>query len=191
MLRNHNSGFSLIEVMAAMLILALVCVAYSENQVGAIQLVKTTRFRQIAILLAQQKMAETNFLVKNKGIEQIKDDEKGEFDQEKYETFGWHIWKKNVAPPDFSALISQVGGDAKEEGQKQQGGFEGPMKSITDIWGKSIIELHLEVTWKEGEKEKSFTLMTHYMTSDASKQIQGLIGAMTGGAGAAGGDGQK
>ena len=175
----------MIEVMAAMLILALVCVAYSENQVAAIQLVKATRFRETAIMLAQQKMADTNFLVKTKGIEQIKDDEKGEFDQEKYETFGWHIWKKNVPPPDFGSLMSMNTGETEGgENPQPQGSFEGPMKSITDIWGKSIIELHLEVTWKEGEREKSFMLMTHYMTSDVSKQIQGLIGAMTGGAGA-------
>lgn len=172
-----------------MLILALVCVAYSENQVGAIQLVKATRFRETAIMLAQQKMAETNFLVQTKGIEQVKDDDKGEFDQEKFEGYNWHMWKTKVPPPDFGSLIgsaSSMGGDSGEP-QTPQAGFEGPMKMITDIWGKSIMELHLEVTWKEGEQQKTYTLMTHYMTSDVNAQIQGLVGAMTGGSGASSG----
>ena len=186
--RMDDRGFTLIEVMAAMLILVLVCVAYSENQVGAIQLVKATRWRETAIMLAQQKMAETNFLVQTKGIEVVKDDDKGEFDQEKFDGYTWHIWKTKVPAPDFGALIGTTGSTEDGASAAPQAGFEGPMKMITDIWGKSIMELHLEVNWKEGEQQKSYTLMTHYMTSDVNAQIQGLVGAMTGGAGASGGE---
>ena len=80
------------------------------------------------------------------------------------------------------------GGDEGEESGSQppQAGFDGPMKMITDIWGKSIIELHLEIDWKEGEQVKSYTLMTHYIASDATKQIQGMIGGLMGSAGAGG-----
>jgi hypothetical protein len=170
----------MIEVMAAMLILALVCVAYSQNQVAAIQLVKATRFRNTAVMLATEKMAELNFIVQTKGIEEIKDEDKGDFDQENFEGYTWQLVKKNVPPPDFSALLSQASAGESEDGEAapQQANLEGPMKSIMDIWGKSIIELRLEILWKEGEQDKSYSLMTHYITSDATKQIQGFIGGM-------------
>lgn len=181
----------MIEVMAAMLILALVCVGYSENQVAAIQLVKATRIRERAVMLAQQKMAELNFIVQNKGIEQIKDEEKGDFDSEKYDIpYTWKVWKKPVPPPDFTALLSMAGGgDEDGEDSGQQPAVAGPMKMVMDIWGKSIVELHLEVLWSEGDQEKSYSVMTHYITSDATAQVQGLIGGLMGAAGAASGGG--
>lgn len=182
----------MIEVMAAMLILALVCVAYSGNQISAIQLVKATRFREMAIMLASQKMADIDFQVQTKGIEILKDSDQGDFDQEKFPTYHWTTAKIQIPPPDFSALMALGGGgdEAPEGGEdpsKTSGSFEGPMKMITDAWGKSVLEVKLEVLWKEGEKEKSYSLMTHYIASNANQQIQGIVGAMTGGMGAAGG----
>ncbi len=174
----------MIEVMAAMLILALVCVAYSENQVSAIQLVKATRFRDTAVMLASQKMAELNFRIQTKGIEDLKDEEKGDFENDKFEGYSWSYQKKKVAPPDFTALMANIGAD-EEEGEgaaaQPQANLAGPMKMVMEVWGKSIMELRLEISWKEGEQSKSYSLMTHYMASDASKQIQGLVGGMMSG----------
>lgn len=188
MLRRMDKGFTLIEVMAAMLILALVCVAYSENQVGAIQLVKATRFREKSILLATQKMAEIDFLVQTKGLEILKDEDKGDFENENFEGYSWRYTRKQVPTPDFAALMGSTGVGEEGEPQAQQQGLEGgPMKMVMDMWAKSIMEVRLEITWKEGEQEKSYSLLTHYIASNASSQIQGLVGAMTGGAGAAAG----
>lgn len=179
----------MVEVMAAMLILALVCVAYSENQVSAISLIKATRYRDTAVMLAQQQMAQINFRVQSRGVEDIKEDEKGEFDTEKFEGYSWHVTKKNVPPPDFQALLSAAGGAASEgeEASQQPQSLAGPMKMIMDAWGKSIIQVNLEVLWKEGEQEKSYAIMTHYIASDANAQIQGLIGGMAGAMGGGGG----
>lgn len=173
----------MIEVMAAMLILALVCVAYSENQVGAIQLVKSTRFRDTAVMLASQKMAQLDFRIKTKGIEDLKDEEKGDFENEKFEGYGWSYLKVKIPAPDFSALMSMAveAGEGEDESQTPQANLDGPMKMVMDIWAKSILELRLEITWKEGEQEKSYSLMTHYMASDASQQIQGLVGGLMSG----------
>ncbi|MEZ4845882.1 MAG: prepilin-type N-terminal cleavage/methylation domain-containing protein [Bdellovibrionota bacterium] len=190
--KNKLSGFTMVEVMAAMLILAIVCVAYSENQVSAIQLVKATRFRDTAVMLAQQRMAEVNFLVQSRGVEEIKEDERGDFDSEKFEGYTWHITKKMVPAPDFSALLSAAGaGDSEESGgQQQPTDLSGPMKMIMDAWGKSIMEVKLEVLWKEGEQEKSYSIMTHFMASNANAQIQGVIGGLAGAAAQAGGGAQ-
>ena len=181
----------MIETMAAMLILAMVCIAFSRNQTASIQLVKASRFRDRSIMLAKQRIAEIEFAVKDKGIESIKDEDQGEFDQEKYPTFKWKTTKSKIPAPDFNALIAlgsgggEDGGEAAAEPQQQQGGFEGPMKMVTDLWGKSIFQVALEVEWNEGDHPKSYRVVTHYIASDATKQIQGLIGSMTGGAGAA------
>lgn len=194
---RFDGGFSMIEVLAAMLILAIVCVAYSGNQVGSIQLVKTTRFRETAIMLAAQKMADIDFQVQTKGIEIIKDADKGEFDQEKFPTYEWTSQKIQIPPPDFSALMAvgsgEDSGEIGEDDAQQQtsGSFEGPMKMITDAWGKSIFEVKVAINWKEGENEKSYDLVTHYITSNATQQIQGIVGTMTNMMGGAGGTGDE
>jgi general secretion pathway protein I len=180
----------MIETMAAMLILAMVCIAFSRNQTASIQLVKASRFRDRSIMLAKQRMAEIDFAVNDKGIESIKDEEQGEFDQEKYPTFKWKSTKSKIPAPDFNALIAlgsggEEGAEASADPAPQQGGFEGPMKMVTDLWGKSIFQLALEIEWNEGEHPKSYRVLTHYIATDATKQIQGLIGSMTGGAAAA------
>jgi prepilin-type N-terminal cleavage/methylation domain-containing protein len=197
MMRNRRfclstAGFTMVEVMAAMLILALVCVAYSENQISAIALIKATRFRETAVMLAQQRMAEVNLRVQTRGIEDIKEDEKGDFDSEKFEGYSWRVTKKNVPPPDFQALLSAASGSVSEDGQESQQPQDvaGPMKMVMDAWGKSILEVNLEVLWKEGDQEKSYTIMTHYIASDANAQIQGLIGGLAGAMGGAGGESQ-
>lgn len=186
----------MIEVTAAMLILAMVCVAYSGNQISAISLVKSARNRDKAVMLASQKMAELDFRVQTRGIEDLKEEEKGEIEIEteknsdKTVTYSWRYQKKNVPPPDFGALMSAMGG-SEEDGEQAppQANLEGPMKMIMDLWGKSIMELRLEIVWMEGDQEKSYSLLTHYMASNASQQIEGMVGAMAGGAGqAAGGD---
>lgn len=185
--KRTASGFTMVEVMAAMLILSMVCIAYSENLIGAMKLVKATRARDTAIMLASEKMADIDFMVKDKGIEIIKDSDQGEFDQEKFASYTWKSAKKQIPPPDFSSLMSLASSSAEgeegtdEEQPKTSGSFEGPMKMITDAWGKSVVELRLEVNWKEGEEEKSYSLLTHYISSNATKQIQGLVGSMTGG----------
>src|SRR5690348_16887314 len=119
----------MIEVMAAMLILSMVCIAYSENQVGAIQLVKATRFRDTAIMLASMRMSDINFLIQTKGVEFIKDEERGEFDQEKFPTYSWRTTKKPIPPPDFSALMSLA--KSSGEGEDDESGEDGESSAPT------------------------------------------------------------
>src|SRR6185436_11262924 len=123
----------------------------------------------------------------------LKEDESGEFDQEKHPGFKWRYRVVKVAAPDFGALMTMATGGDAEEGEskpkqnKAQNAdlFAGPLQMIGKVWGEAIRELHVEVIWNEGKHEKSFETVTHLIASDATTKIQGLISSLTGGAYAA------
>lgn len=183
----------MIEVLAAMVILAMVCAAYSKNQLGSGRLIQSVRYRDTAIMLASQKMAELDFRIQTQGIELIKDEERGEFDQERFPSFTWRLVKKQIPPPDFSALMALSNSNeitiGEDESSKTQtaGSFEGPMKMVTDVWGKAVIELRLEIFWREGEREqeKDYVIWTHHISANAMNQIKAMVAGFGGGGGGA------
>ncbi|MCB1198349.1 MAG: hypothetical protein KDK51_08235 [Deltaproteobacteria bacterium] len=178
-----TGGFSLLEVLAALLLLAVSIVALSENQTQSIQLIQATQYRDKALLLAQSKMNETDRKVQEKGLSALKDSESGEFDQEQFPTYTWVITKEKIPVPDFVSLLSMSSGEQAEEDQFDTSALEGPLKAVTEIWGKAIRQVTVEVLWKQRNNEKSYRLVTHYVEKDAFGQVQGLVQGLTGGAG--------
>lgn len=186
-----RQGFSLLEVLAALLILSVSIIALSANQTQSIRLIQSANKRTTAVALAQSKMAETNQLIMEKGLGEIKENSQGEFDQELYPSYGWTLSKQRIPVPDFTSLMSAASGDVVDE-EENQGSFEGPMKAVTDLWGKGIKQVTVEVTWKERENPKSYNLVTHYVENDVMQQVQSMMGALTGGqAGGGSSEGQE
>lgn len=180
---QNTRAFSLIEVLAALLLLSVSVIALSQNQVQSIRLIQTAKFRDQAVRLAQSRMNELDQKVKVQGIDVLKDSERGEFDQELYPTYTWTSTKEKIPVPDFMQLVSMASGESAQEDEFDMSSLQGPMKSITDIWGKAIRQVTVEVSWKENRQTKSYALVTHYVDDNAFGQVQGLIG----GFGAAGG----
>jgi general secretion pathway protein I len=57
-MKNHRNGFTLLEVMVAMSIIAIALVAILGSQSQSVSLAAEARFKTTASLLAQSKMAE-------------------------------------------------------------------------------------------------------------------------------------
>lgn len=176
-------GFSLIEVLAALLILSVSIVALSQNQAQSVRLIETAQNRDQALILATSKMNEIDRRVQERGLADLKDAEKGEFDQERYEGFEWNMRKQKIPVPDFVSLVTMATGQSASEDSDEEfdtSAMQGPLKRITDIWGKAIRQVTVEVTWKDNERDteyKSYELVTHYVEQDAFNQVQGLIGS--------------
>lgn len=178
-----KKAFSLIEVLSALLILSISIVALSHNQTSAIRLIQASQLRDTATLLAQSKMVETDRIIQDRGLGEIKDSEAGEFDKERYPTFGWRVMKEKIPVPNFTNLVSMASGEQADDESYDTSAMQGPLKMITDIWGKAIKQVTVEVTWKERNDEKSYRLVTHYVEKDVFAQVQGLVGGLTGGGG--------
>jgi|GEM_PF-5468879 len=179
--RKACGGFSLMEVLAAVLILSTSVIALSQNQTQSLRLIQSAQFHDKALFLAQSKMAEIDRAIQDKGLSALKDEERGEFDQEKYPTYTFVIVKEKIPVPDFGKLVSMATGAEASEEDQESSAFEGPLKMITDVWGKAIRQVTVEVKWKIINNEQSYSLVTHYVEKDAFGQVQGLIQGLTGG----------
>ncbi len=144
------AGFSLLEVMVSIAILAVsltVLLTFSGNT-----LLKSGRAEKltIATMLARQKMTDIEIeLEKSKKKREFPDErsEDGQFD-EPFEDYSWQMEIRRVELP------APVTGD--------EGSMQAVIgKQLTREISKTVRELKLTVSWKEGEDEQSIDVVTH------------------------------
>ncbi len=176
-------GFSFIEVMVALVILTTSLIVLLDNQGRSMDLVRKARSADVAVELASEKMNELVAVSNEKGPTALKQEEGGEFDQEKFPGFKWRYRTLKVPTPNFAGLLGlAVGGDKenKDTSASNAALFEGPLQQIGKIWGEALRELHVEVTWPDGHGEKNYELVTHLISPDALGQVQGMVGGLGG-----------
>ncbi|MFH1018154.1 MAG: type II secretion system protein [Pseudomonadota bacterium] len=181
-MKSEARGFSFVEVMVAMVILSISLVVLMESQSRSMDLVSRARTMDAAITLAESKMTELSQLAAFKGIDTLKPEEKGEFDQERHPGYRWKYTVLPVPAPDFGALFKLAFGGAEDEKNSNAQLFAGPLQMIGKVWGEALKELHVEVLWSDGAREKSYELVTHLIAQDTMTQLNVAIGALTGGA---------
>ena len=93
--QSRHSGFTLLEVMIAMAMLAIVLVTAFQSQSQSISMASESRFETTAPLLAQSKMAEIEAM-------KMSDVNAGEGDfGEKFPDYAWRV---EVSDTEFEAL---------------------------------------------------------------------------------------
>ena len=182
--KHRSSGFSFVEVVAALVILSMSLVVLMESQTRSMDLVARSRAVDDAVTLASARMAEISQLATEKGVSALKPEESGDFDHEKYPGFQWRYRVVSVPAPDFAKLFATATGpgeDGEESPQNTNAAlFAGPLQAVAKIWGDAIKEIHLEITWKDGNRDRSYELVTHVLSPDAVNQMQGLMSAIGG-----------
>lgn len=147
--RRTSSGFSLLEVMVAVAILAISLLALINFQGQSMFIVGRAEKLTIATFLARQKMAEVILQVEKERFQQgvFPEDknETGPFEKP-YEDFNWEWNIRKVAIP-----------APAEEGDVKMAMF----KMVADQIKELVREVKLTVSWKELGKEQSFDVVTH------------------------------
>jgi prepilin-type N-terminal cleavage/methylation domain-containing protein len=180
----RSDGFSFVEVMVALVILSISLIVLSESQTRSLALVSKARAIDSAVTLAGAKMAEVTETVREKGVSALKDEETGEFDQEKHPGYRWRTRVEKIPSPDFARLVGAAGGGEDAGNTGNAALFAGPLRQIERIWGQALRQLTVEVLWTEGTREKSYELVTHLIAPDAIGQLQGFVGGLGGAGGA-------
>lgn len=176
---KSETGFSLIEVMAAMIILSMSLIVLMQNQTQSISLAQKAKDWDLATTLASAKMSELTMLVEQQGFTALKTDESGEFDQEKFPTYKWRYWRQNVPQPNFQALMGMASGEARESGVSNNAdALAGPLQMIGRAWSESLLELHVEVMWGNEASTRSFDLTTHLLANDTNRKIQAIVSSL-------------
>ncbi len=157
-----------------MLILSMGLIVLMDNQTRSMKLTSKASSLDQAITLASNKMSELTLTSQTKGIDALKTQEEGEFEDEFNSGYKWKYFKSNVPVPDFAKLL-QTTNSSESEKNPVDTSLAGPMQIIVQTWSQSIFELRVEVLWQDGTKEKSYTLVTHLIKPNASQGIEQLL----------------
>ena len=163
----HQGGFTLLEVVIALAILAVSLMVLLESQVSSLANAGRARDLTIATLLARAKMVDVEQRLFDEGFTMGDLEDNGDFTEEGHALFKWH-YKVSEVEFDLSSLgdlcgsALAVGG---EEGEDEGGGCEGmlsglggPLSSLTGDVAQAVRAVDLVVTWPVGKFEESLSL---------------------------------
>jgi general secretion pathway protein I len=195
---RRSRGFTLLETVIALAILALALMAIFDLNSGAVANHVYTKHLTVASLLARSKMTDLEQKLYDDGFSNDDDEESGDFSEEGWPNFKWRA--KIIAPKtdgvspeqligaifnlpigeggDLAGLAGMFGGGAGgKEGQSggpvPAGGGLGGMAAgmmqpmftqMVDQLTKSVREVHLTVTWKQGKVVESMDVVTHVVS---------------------------
>jgi general secretion pathway protein I len=182
---RRGSGFTLLEVMVALAILAGSLVAISDVVSAALRNHVRARQLEMATLLARGKMAELEDHFDAKGFRDFDESDEGTFEDAGHPEVRW---KMDVRIPTVelgpdAVLRALTGSDealetlmppADKLGPAQgpaQAAMQGTLQALLTRIGeqvkKSVREVRLTVSWEDGGSAESFTVVTH-LVRDAS-----------------------
>ena len=173
-----SRGFSLLEVMVALAILATSLLAISDVVGGALRNQVRARNLQVATLLARAKMVQLEDHYEWKGFPATDESDEGSFDDEGHPEIRWRL--EVVAPAqglDADAVVRAVTGtDLKNllpppEQAPQLAPFQAQIGAVLQMMSqklgdnvkKGLRELRLTVTWPENGRRESFEVKTHML----------------------------
>ena len=174
-------GFTLLEVMVALAILAGALMALSDVVGSALRNHVRAQQLEVATLLARGKMVELEEGFERTGFRDFDQTEEGTFEDEGHPELRWRaeVVKPEVdlsaerilamltGGEDLSALLP--GAAPSEDGTSVLDPRAGALSALVqtqltafgEIVKKGVREVRLTVSWNEGETERSFTVVAH------------------------------
>ncbi len=196
---KRNRGFTLLETVIALAILALALMAIFDLNSGAVANHVYTKHLTVASLLARSKMTDLEQKLYDEGFSNDDDEESGDFSAEGWPNYKWRA--KIIAPKldgvspdqligaifnlpigeggDLAELAGMFGGgggggkDGQSGGPVPAGGgmagmaagmMQPMLTQMVDQLTKSVREVHLTVTWKQGKVVESMDVVTHVVS---------------------------
>lgn len=172
--RRYKPGFTIIEIMVAILLLSASLVAIFGAQFAAVSSTNFARNITQATQLGRCKMSELEILFVQDGFQEGDIDESGECceflegEQKTEFSCSWEI--KTIVFPDMSEMMSE---DDSDEGMLDDGDSSDMMADMgmgavgallpmfTEILQQAIRRVTVTVEWPQGNQTKSFELIQY------------------------------
>ena len=146
-------GFTLIEVLVAMMILAGAMLALSQAWNGSIFTFKKSQNINTIVSLLKKKTTELDIKYKTLSFTEIPEAEAGDFGTD-YPDFSWKSETKKLEFPDLSDMLVSKEGGANEM-------MLTIIKQMTEYFSKSTKELRVSIVWKSGKHEVKYSITTY------------------------------
>jgi general secretion pathway protein I len=198
--KRHVAGFSLLEVMVALGILAMALVVLVGITTDNVRNTQHAKMVTIATFLARAKMAEVEDLVLEEGFTENDSEEDGDFSQEGWPDIYWKTIIEKIELPTDMAQQAQEAAQGSMEANSDNplaamagfmGGFMSTLIEPVRVGlEESVRRVTVKVSWHEvGRPDRSFEVDT-FITDPAKLDLAvQAIGQPPGGAGGAGGTG--
>ena len=188
---RRAGGFTLLEVMVSLAILAGSMLAVSQMTSAALRNHARAARLEVATLLARGKLAGLQDAFEKDGFRDFDQADEGSFESDGHPEVRWKLEvlrpQVELGPDQILAMLlgaqgeesgldlaSLLGGKAKE-GTDPQSGIETVFPGAAGMAGmlqlqltkigeqikQGVREIRLTVSWKEGAKNESFTVVTH------------------------------
>ena len=160
---RRQGGFTLIEIMMAMAIMAISFAAILTTQSSSIIVTTKIRDMNIAGMLAHNLMVESEHLMEGKAFSELKDAESDAY-KPPFERFKWKREVKEIKFPDFG-MFASGGEEGSQQGQEDKSRVLG--QAVTKFLSEGMRELVVTVSWPVGDGEQKVTLTTYLVNMDA------------------------
>jgi general secretion pathway protein I len=169
-------GFTLLEVMVALGVLAGGLLAISEVSGAALRNHARAQKLQVATLLARAKMVEVQAELERKGFRDFDTADEGSFDDDGHPEVRWklEVRRPSVELGPEAVLAALTGGKRLEElFPSDKGAQLGPFQAmitatiqqtLTQVGEQlkaNLREVRLTVSWSDGKATESFDVVTH------------------------------
>lgn len=149
---NNNKGFTLMEVLIAMMLLTGAIVALSSSWSGSMMAYRRGRQVDIVINLLQQKMTEKELEFKeNPPPDEL--EEVGDFGSD-FPNMSWKLVVKNKEFPDLSSILINEGDGADQMSLMIVG-------KMTDYMSQAVKEMQVSVLWNTRDKIQDYSVTTY------------------------------
>lgn len=178
-LSKYVYGFSLLEVMIALLLFAISFTSLMLVQTRATNLAINTKNISLSTAFARMKLNECKGKVK-KIIPSISDfKEEGNFADLGYEKFSWECHAPRFSMSHLSAqdIEKSVKNETPEALKTKNNGISSSvMQMITDGLSEAVRELVVIIRWKENNIDEETRVVTHVTDVNAMARLSLMLG---------------